>query len=86
MGTASRKGLPTRKVVLAIGLPGAGKSTYFARRGYVSARVDIRGFGASEGTPPDREYSAQLLLVLCDAPCHLSSNSSTSPKTIAWEM
>jgi uncharacterized protein len=36
-----------------------GTHTYFARRGYVGARVDIRGFGASEGTPPDREYSAQ---------------------------
>ena len=36
-----------------------GTHTYFARRGYVSARVDIRGFGASEGTPPDREYSGQ---------------------------
>jgi putative CocE/NonD family hydrolase len=36
-----------------------GTHTYFARRGYVSARVDIRGFGNSEGTPPDREYSAQ---------------------------
>jgi predicted acyl esterase len=36
-----------------------GTHTYFARRGFVSARVDIRGFGASEGTPPDREYSAQ---------------------------
>jgi uncharacterized protein len=36
-----------------------GTHTYFARRGYVSARVDIRGFGASEGTPPAREYSAQ---------------------------
>ncbi|MGC2033363.1 MAG: CocE/NonD family hydrolase [Steroidobacteraceae bacterium] len=36
-----------------------GTHSYFARRGYVSARVDIRGFGASEGTPPDREYSAQ---------------------------
>jgi uncharacterized protein len=33
--------------------------TYFARRGYVTARVDIRGFGASEGIPPEREYSAQ---------------------------
>ena len=32
---------------------------YFARRGYVSARVDIRGFGASEGAPPEREYSEQ---------------------------
>ncbi len=30
---------------------------YFARRGYVGARVDIRGFGASEGSPPEREYS-----------------------------
>src|SRR5882724_1762736 len=31
--------------------------SYFARRGYVSVRVDIRGFGASEGPPTDREYS-----------------------------
>jgi uncharacterized protein len=36
-----------------------GTHSYFARRGYVGARVDIRGFGASEGTPPGREYSAQ---------------------------
>jgi predicted acyl esterase len=36
-----------------------GTHTYFARRGYVGARVDIRGFGRSEGAPPDREYSAQ---------------------------
>ena len=35
------------------------KHTYFARRGYVSVRVDIRGFGASEGVPPQREYSEQ---------------------------
>ncbi len=33
--------------------------TYFAARGYVSARVDIRGFGSSEGVPTDREYSLQ---------------------------
>jgi len=33
--------------------------SYFVRRGYVSARVDIRGFGASEGVPTDREYSEQ---------------------------
>src|SRR5262249_43916603 len=31
--------------------------SYFARHGYVSVRVDIRGFGASEGAPTDREYS-----------------------------
>ena len=36
-----------------------GTHAYFARRGYVGARVDIRGFGQSEGAPPDREYSAQ---------------------------
>jgi len=33
--------------------------TYFAARGYVSVRVDIRGFGTSEGAPTDREYSRQ---------------------------
>jgi putative CocE/NonD family hydrolase len=36
-----------------------GTHTYFAKRGYVGARVDVRGFGQSEGSPPDREYSAQ---------------------------
>lgn len=30
--------------------------SYFVRRGYVCARVDIRGFGSSEGVPTDREY------------------------------
>ena len=33
--------------------------SYVVRRGYVAARVDIRGTGASEGNPPDREYSDQ---------------------------
>jgi uncharacterized protein len=33
--------------------------SYIVRRGYVTARVDIRGTGASEGNPPDREYSDQ---------------------------
>jgi predicted acyl esterase len=36
-----------------------GLYSYFARRGYVCARVDTRGFGASEGVPTDREYSRQ---------------------------
>lgn len=35
-----------------------GMLSYFARRGFVGAAVDIRGFGQSSGTPPDREYSA----------------------------
>ena len=34
-----------------------GLHSYFVRRGYVVARVDIRGTGQSEGRPPDREYS-----------------------------
>ena len=33
--------------------------SWFAGHGYVSVRVDIRGFGASEGVPTDREYSEQ---------------------------
>ncbi len=32
---------------------------YFARRGYVGVRVDMRGTGRSEGRLPDREYSTQ---------------------------
>ncbi len=31
--------------------------SYYVLRGYVSARVDIRGTGTSEGAPPEREYS-----------------------------
>jgi len=33
--------------------------SYFVRRGYISARVDIRGTGSSQGRQPDREYSDQ---------------------------
>jgi uncharacterized protein len=36
-----------------------GLFSYFARRGFVGAAVDIRGFGNSSGAQPDREYSAQ---------------------------
>ncbi len=32
---------------------------YFARRGFVSVQVDIRGTGRSEGSLPEREYSQQ---------------------------
>ena len=32
---------------------------YFARHGYVSVQVDIRGTGRSEGQLPEREYSQQ---------------------------
>jgi len=33
--------------------------SYFAHRGFVSVRVDIRGTGTSEGHTPEREYSEQ---------------------------
>jgi uncharacterized protein len=36
-----------------------GHHAYFARHGYVGVRVDMRGFGNSEGNVPPREYSAQ---------------------------
>jgi predicted acyl esterase len=36
-----------------------GMYAYFAHRGFVGARVDIRGFGTSEGVPTNREYSEQ---------------------------
>ena len=35
------------------------RHSYFAQRGFVSVRVDIRGTGESEGQTPDREYSQQ---------------------------
>lgn len=35
--------------------------SYFAKRGFVSATVDIRGTGSSEGVLPEREYSEQEL-------------------------
>ena len=38
-----------------------GLHSYWVARGYVVARVDIRGTGRSEGALPDREYSEQEL-------------------------
>lgn len=35
--------------------------TYFVQRGFIMAKVDIRGTGSSEGTVPPREYSEQEL-------------------------
>ena len=35
--------------------------SYFARRGYLMAKVDLRGTGSSEGRAPSREYSDQEL-------------------------
>jgi predicted acyl esterase len=64
------------------------KHAYFARRGYVSVRVDIRGFGASEGVPPEREYSeteqvdgAQIIDWLAHQPW---SNGNVGMFGISW--
>lgn len=35
--------------------------SYFARRGFIMVKVDVRGTGSSEGTVPPREYSQQEL-------------------------
>jgi putative CocE/NonD family hydrolase len=35
--------------------------SYFVRRGFIMAKVDVRGTGSSEGTVPPREYSEQEL-------------------------
>lgn len=35
--------------------------SYFARRGFVCVKLDVRGTGSSEGVTPDREYSEQEL-------------------------
>jgi predicted acyl esterase len=37
----------------------SGPPLYFASRGYITATVDIRGTGSSEGKVPPREYSEQ---------------------------
>ncbi len=64
------------------------KHAYFARRGYVSVRVDIRGFGASEGVPPEREYSEQEQIdgeQIIDWLAHQNwSNGSVGMFGISW--
>jgi uncharacterized protein len=64
------------------------RHAYFARRGYVSVRVDIRGFGASEGVPPEREYSEQEQVdgeQIIDWLAHQSwSNGSVGMFGISW--
>ena len=62
--------------------------TYFVRRGYILARVDIRGTGASEGTFPLREYSEQELDDAVETIDRLSrlpaSNGSVGMWGISW--
>ena len=62
--------------------------TYFVRRGYILARVDIRGTGSSEGAFPLREYSEQELDDAVETIGQLSrlpaSNGSVGMWGISW--
>ncbi len=61
---------------------------YFVRRGYILARVDIRGTGSSEGTFPLREYSDQELDDAVETIAQLSrlpaSNGNVGMWGISW--
>lgn len=61
---------------------------WFAAHGYVSVRVDIRGFGTSEGVPTDREYSEQEQLdgeqVIAWLASQLWSNGKVGMFGISW--
>jgi len=61
---------------------------YFVRRGYVCARVDIGGFGNSEGVPTDREYSEQEQLDALQIIAWLAhqswSNGNVGMMGISW--
>lgn len=61
---------------------------YWARRGFASAKVDVRGTGSSEGRVPDREYSEQELddaVVIIDQLSKLPfSNGSVGMWGISW--
>jgi len=61
---------------------------YFIRRGYIMARVDIRGTGSSEGAVPPREYSEQELddaVVIIDQLSKLpESNGRVGMWGISW--
>ncbi len=62
--------------------------SYFAKRGYVLARVDVRGTGGSKGTLPDREYSDAELSDAVEVISQLSqmewSNGNIGMYGISW--
>ena len=61
---------------------------YLVARGYIGARVDLRGTGRSEGHPPDREYSEQEQLDGVEAIAWLSrqlwSNGNVGMWGFSW--
>jgi len=62
--------------------------SYFAKRGYMTVKVDIRGTGASQGTTPPREYSdielddcVEIIRQLSELP---ESNGNVAMWGISW--
>jgi uncharacterized protein len=62
--------------------------SYFARRGYVVAKVDVRGTGSSEGKAPAREYADQELddatAVIAQLAAQPGSNGNVGMWGISW--
>ena len=62
--------------------------SYFAKRGFIMARVDIRGNGASDSTVPLREYSEQELddavEIIDQLPQLPDSNGNVGMWGISW--
>ncbi len=62
--------------------------SWFARRGFVMAKVDVRGTGGSEGALPPREYSAQELAdareIIAQLTRHPASNGRVGMWGISW--
>ncbi len=61
---------------------------YFARRGFLLAKVDIRGTGGSSGRVPPREYSEQELDdavdIIAQLARHPASNGNVGMWGISW--
>jgi predicted acyl esterase len=58
--------------------------SYFARRGYVIAKVDVRGTGSSEGKVPPREYSDLELSDAVEMIDQLSKKPWSNGKVGMW--
>ena len=58
--------------------------TYFVRRGYVMAKVDVRGTGSSEGRLPDREYSDDELEDAVEIIHYLSKRPWSNGRVGMW--
>ncbi len=62
--------------------------SWFVRRGYIMAKVDIRGTGSSDGHLPDREYSEQegrdADAIIADLAALPGSNGAVGMWGISW--